>query len=243
MAESLQTLAEDRLGGRLGIIAILHTWGRTLPWHPHVHCMVPGVIICPDGKFRKIKTNYLLKIETLPKVYRAIFFRLVRSHPDAPGLPQIEWSKQWIVNCRACDEGTGNVLRYLARYTKRGPLPEKNILSVTDKQITFRNISHRTKRPDVCKLTPEEFLRRYLQHVSPPGFHRIRYYGFLAPGGRRNLRGIRMALMVTLTLLTPVIAELRARSQMRGDYECLQCGGRCFVRFDFIYPNQRAPPL
>ena len=87
-AESLQTLAKDRLGGRLGIIAILHTWGRTLPWHPHVHCLVPGAIICPDGEFRKI--NYLLPIGTVSRVYRAIFLRIVRSHRDAPRFRTLE---------------------------------------------------------------------------------------------------------------------------------------------------------
>ena len=241
-AAALQTLAEDRLGGRLGILAILHTWGRTLIWHPHVHCLIPGVVIFPDASFRIVTANYLLPVQPLSEVYRAVFLRRVRSHHDGPQLPEIEWSKQWVVNCRACEEGPGNVLKYLARYTKRGPLAEKNILSVTDQQIKFRYISHRTKQPAVCTLTPEEFLRRYLQHAPPPGFHRIRYYGWLAPGARNTLRAVRLTLLFALAMLTPLITELRARSELRSARVCPHCGGRRFVRFDFTSPNWRAPP-
>lgn len=241
-AESLQTLAKDRLGGRLGIIAILHTWGRSLPWHPHVHCLIPAVVVCPNGKIRKVKVNYLLRVKSLSKVYRAVFLRLVRAHTTELQLPHIEWSKQWIVNCRACDEGPGNVLKYLARYTKRGPLAERNILSITDQQIIFRYNSHQTNRYEQCKLTPEEFLRRYLQHTPPPGFHRIRYYGFLAPGARKTLRAIRIALLSALESLAPIIAELRARCKVVSQRLCSYCGGRSFVQFDFMYPNRRAPP-
>ena len=134
--------------------------------------------------------------------------RLIRSHRDAPQLPEIKCSKQWIANCRACTEGPANVLKYHARYTKRGPLPEKNILNISNEQITFRYISHRTKRPEQCKLHPQEFLRRYLQHTPQPGFHRIRYYGFLAPGNRRTLKAIRVTMITVLSTLASVIAEL-----------------------------------
>jgi len=241
-AEALQTLAEDRLGGRLGIMTVLHTWGRTLTWHPHVHCLIPGFVVCPDGEFKMIKANYLLPPKPLSEVYRAVFLRLVRSHPEPPQLPKIQWSKQWIANCRACTEGPANVLKYLARYTKRGPLPEKNILSVSDEQIAFRYISHQTKRPEECKVTPQEFLRRYLQHTLQPGFHRIRYYGFLAPGARRTLRGMRVALLTALTTLAPVITQLRERIENRSVQKCPRCGARCFLRINFTYPNRRAPP-
>jgi len=241
-AEALQTLAEDRLGGRLGIMAVLHTWGRTLTWHPHVHCLIPGMIVCADGEFKRLANNYLLPAKPLSQVYRAVFLRLVRSHQAAPKLPVIQWSKQWIADCRACTEGPANVLKYYARYTKRGPLPEKNILSIGDEQIKFRYISHRTKRSEECKLHPQEFLRRYLQHTPQPGFHRIRYYGFLAPGARQTLRAMKVALIWALTTLAPVIAELRQRSEKRSDPKCPHCGATCFIRTEFIYPNRRAPP-
>ena len=134
------------------------------------------------------------------------------------------------------------MLKYHARYTKRGPLPEKNILSIRDEQIKFRYISHRTKRPEECKLHPQEFLRRYLQHTPQPGFHRIRYYGFLAPGARRTLRAMKVALLTALTNLAPVIAELRQRSEERSPLKCPHCGATQFMRIDFTYPNRRAPP-
>ena len=164
-AKALQTLAKDRLGGQLGIMTVLHTWGRPLTWHPHPalrDCLIPGFIVCPDREFKKLPRNYLVNIKALSKVYRAIFLKLVRSQPEAPQLPEIQWSKQWVAHCRVCTEGATNVLKYHARYTKRGPLPERNILSISDNQITFGYISHRTKRPEQCKLTPQEFLRRYI---------------------------------------------------------------------------------
>jgi hypothetical protein len=241
-ATSLQTLAEDRFGGRLGLMAFLHTWGRILPWHPHVHCLIPGVVILPNGSFRMVTANYLVPVQPLSEVYRAVFLRRVRAHADAPPLPDIEWSKKWVVNGRACEEGPQHVLRYLARYTKREPLAEKNILRVTDKEIAFRYVSHRTNQPAVCTLTPMEFLRRYLQHAPPPGFHRIRYYGWLAPGARPTLRALRLALFFALAMLTPLLTELRARIACRSDRACPHCGGRRFVQCDFTSPNWRAPP-
>lgn len=241
-AEALQTLAADRLGGRLGITAVLHTWGRTLPWHPHVHCVVPGVVALPDGDFRKVAANYLLPVRPLSEIYRAVFLRRVRSHRDGPDLPRLDWSKQWIANCRACEEGPGNVLRYLARYTKRGPLPEKSVVSVSDQTIVFRYTSHRTGRRSLCKLAPEEFLRRYLQHTPLSGFHRIRYFGFLAPGARRTLAALRGALFSELATLEPVLARLRERRDARPCYVCPCCGGQTFVRMQFTSPNRRAPP-
>ena len=221
---------------------MLHTWGRTLTWHPHVHYLIPGFVICPDGEFKKVPNNYLLPVKALSKLYRAILLRLIRSHRDAPQLPEIKWSKQWVAHCRACPEGPANVLKYHARYTKRGPLPEKNILNISNEQITFRYISHRTKRPEECKLHPQEFLRRYLQHTPQPGFHRIRYYGFLAPGNRRTLKAIRVAMITVLSTLASVIAELRQRCQKRPAFKCPHCGATCFIRTDFTYPNRRAPP-
>jgi hypothetical protein len=204
--------------------------------------MVPGIVVSPDGAFRRLPPEFLLPVRAVSEVYRALLLRLVRSQPDAPHLPPIPWSKQWVVNCRRCEEGPGNVLRYLARYTRRGPLPESNILSISDEQIAFRYVSHRTRRPHVCKLTPDEFLRRYLQHTLPPGFHRIRYYGILAPGVRRTLRQLRAALLADLANLEPLLTRLRHRRRNPQPRPCLCCGGRTFVRTDFTSPNRRAPP-
>jgi len=241
-AQALQILAEDRLGGRLGIMAFLHTWGRTLTWHPHVHCLIPGFIICPNGQFKKLRGKYLVNIKALSQVYRAVFLRRVRSHQNAPKLPEIEWSKQWVANCRVCAEGPTNVLKYHARYTKRGPLAESKIASISNTQIKFRYISHRTNRPAECKLHPQEFLRRYLQHTPQPGFHRIRYYGFLAPGARRAFQGLRVALLADLSILAPVVKKLKERSERRSIPKCPQCGATFFIRTNFTYPNRRAPP-
>lgn len=240
-AEALQTLAADRHGGRLGIIAVLHTWGRNLPWHPHVHCLIPGVVL--EGKnVKKLRPNYLLPLRPLSTIYRAVFLRIVRADKQAPELPHIPWSKGWIVHCRPCEEGPGNVLRYLARYTKRGPLPDSAIESVDERGVTFRFRSHRTKRQATCRVKPQEFLRRYLQHTPPLGFHRIRYYGLLAPGARRSLRALRVLFLTGLLALAALIGELKAAADKHGPRKCPKCGGVNLDHGDFQGPNRRAPP-
>jgi hypothetical protein len=222
-------------------MAVLHTWGRTLCWHPHVHCVVPGLVVTAEGHVQRCPPTFLLPVRALSQVYRAVLLRKLRGHRDLPRLPLIPWSKQWVVYCRPCNEGPGNVLRYLARYTRRGPLPENSILNVSDQHIAFRYISHRTKRPSVCKLIPREFLRRYVQHALPPGFHRIRYYGILAPSARPVLRALRAALLEQLAALQPLIDELHQRCRLPAP-SCPRCGSTSFVRTDFTSPNRRAPP-
>lgn len=197
---------------------------------------------CGRSRFEPIKSKYLLPIEPLSEVYRAVFLRLIRAASDAPELPPLDWGKPWVAHCRPCEEGPGNVLRYLARYTKRGPLPEKNILQIEEKRIVFRYFSHRTKRPEKCQLTPNEFLRRYLRHAPPSGFHRLRYYGLLAPGARRTLRGLRTALVWALCWLHPLIDEFRERLERHVPRPCPHCGGTNLVARESLFPNRRAPP-
>ena len=242
-SEALQTLAKDRLGGRLGIMVVLHTWGRTLIWHPHVHCLIPGFVVCPDGGFKKISNNYLLPLKPLSKVYRAVFLRIVRSQRDAPRLPTIQWSKQWVANCRTCTEGPANVLKYLARYTKRGPLPEKaSSASMTNRSRSATSVTGRNIRRKVS-FTPKNFCAAICS--IPPNLDSIEFatMGFLAPGARRTLRSMRMALLIALATLAPVIAELRERSEKRSEQTCPHCGASCFIRIDFIYPNRRGPAM
>jgi len=241
-AESLAILAQDRLGGRIGITAALHTWGRALPWHPHVHCLVPAAVVHPDDTVTVVKGKFLLPVRALSKVFRAVFLRMAREAVSAAAIPEIPWGTDWVVNVRRCSEGPGNVIRYLARYAKRGPLAEGAIVRVDDRSIVFRYLDHRTGRTATCTLTPEDFLARYLQHAPPPGFHRVRHYGILAPGARRTLRAVQLALLPGMAAIASCVQALREPAFPRTPQPCPACGCTSFVRHSFTRPRLRDPP-
>ena len=141
-------------------------------------------------------------------------------------------------------EGPTNVLRCLARYARRCPLAEDQIPAADGSRVRFRYRDHRTGRTTTCTLAPDEFLRRLLQHAPPWGFHRVRYYGFLAPGARRTLRSLQLALRRGMAALAPAIARLREPSERRRPLACERCGGTRLRHFDFRAPRRvRAPPV
>ncbi len=197
VAEALQQLAAGPHGpgGELGLLAVLHSWGRNLGWHVHVHCLVPGVVLHPEGTFELIRTRFLVPICAFRKVFPAILtrrFRKVLKGFDPPGRV---WRTAWNVQIRPCEEGPGVVLKYLTRYVRAGPLHESQIVQADDHAVAFRYLDHRSGTVQVCSTTPEAFVARYLQHALPPRFHRIRHYGFYAPGRRRDLRALQVALI------------------------------------------------
>ena len=201
VAEALQRLAGDpqRLGGELGITEVLHSWGRSLSWHAHVHCLIPGVVLHPDGTCSEVRTRFLLPVQALKKVFRAIVtrrFRAARPGFDPPGSA---WRKPWNLVIRPCDEGPGTVLGYLTRYVRSGPLNEAQIVQADEQCVAFRYLDHRSGKVRVLRSTPMQFLGRYLQHALPYRFHRIRHYGFLAPSRRDDLHRMQVALLARYT--------------------------------------------
>lgn len=167
--------------------------------------------------------------------------RFRKAIPDTP-VPDRVPGRDWNVNARFCREGPGHVTKYLARYAKRGPLSDRAIVKADEKEVIFRYRNHRTGKATLCHLAPDDFLARYLQHTPPKGFHRIRYYGLLAPGARRTLRAVQAALFRTLVLLAEMICELRKPSVSRPQVCCEVCGGTSFTCKDFTGPHERAPP-
>jgi hypothetical protein len=196
---SLMTLAADPrfVGGRIGVLAVLHTWTQALEWHPHVHCLVPGVGVAGDRTINLSRRTYLLPRAALASMFRAKFAAAVRrALPDCV-LPEVIWHKRWVVFARPCIEGPDRVLDYLARYVFRGPLSSRRIVAADDDGIRIEFRDRDTHRPRTVRLVPYEFMRRYLQHVLPQGFHRVRYYGLWAPGDRLTLRSLQVTLAAT----------------------------------------------
>src|ERR671924_1441106 len=207
-SETMLTIAADpkHLGASIGILSVLHTWGSALNHHPHVHMIVPGGGFSLDGqRWISCRPRYLLPVEVLSALFRRLLLeKLLAAH--AAGELQFFGShtklsdakdfaaylrplrnSDWVVYCKEPFGGPEEVLRYLARYTHRVAISNRRLLACDEKGVTFKWKDYRIEGPERYKLmtlATDEFIRRFLMHVLPAGFHRIRYYGLLATGKR-----------------------------------------------------------
>ena len=210
-AETLTTIAADpkHLGAEIGITAVLHTWGQNLHHHPHVHCIVPGGGISPDGeRWIACKPGFFLPVRVLSRLFRRLFLQGLEAMHAAGELQfftDLGESQrgericrptsrrcaraEWVVYAKRPFAGPEQVLAYLARYTHRVAIANSRLLDLDETHVSFRwkdyreNGRHKSK---VMRLAAGEFMRRFLLHVLPDGFHRIRHYGLFANGHRAN---------------------------------------------------------
>ena len=207
VARTLQEVALNpkHLGARLGFFAILHTWGQTLIHHPHVHCVIPAGGLTQDGTWRPCPPGFFLPVRVLSRLFRGKFLAALREafqdgrlqlhgalaryrHTAAfEGLLLESLRTEWVVYAKPPFDGPDRVLTYLARYTHRVAISNHRLLHVDDNSVTFRYKDYRSRRLRSITLSLGEFTRRFLLHVLPKGFVRIRYYGFLANGTRARL--------------------------------------------------------
>jgi hypothetical protein len=198
--ESLQTLCLDRrfLGARIGAIAVLHTWTRTLEWHPHVHLLVPGGGLSRDGltwlRVPKRQKAFLVPVRALAKLFRGRFLHLARRGLPEVTLPEVPWNKSWVVFAKPVVHGRERVLDYLGRYVHRTAVSDRSILATDERSVTFRYRDSRDGARKTMTLPAHEFLRRFLQHVPPKGFHRVRAFGLLHAARRSELRRLQLLL-------------------------------------------------
>jgi len=252
-AQALTDLAAKRLGAKIGLIAVLHTWGQTLTHHPHVHCVVPGGGVALDGKrWVACKPNFLLSVHALSKTFRRLFLDgleaafqkgelgffgdlapLAGGDAFAEGVRALR-KGPFVVYAKPPFGGPERVLAYLARYTHRTAIANSRLIDVTDDEVAFSYKDYRQgRRQRVMRLAPHEFIRRFLLHVLPDGFHRIRHYGFLAKGGRgENLARVREWLNVQQTHepgdkhQAPTTSEPEADADAPAPFAvCPDCGG------------------
>jgi len=257
------TIAADprHLGARIGITAVLHTWGSALTHHPHIHMVVPGGGISLDGThWISSRPAFLLPVHVLSKLFRRLFLtRLIELH--AAGRIQFFGShaglsdrraflrhivplkqKKWIVYAKAPFAGPEAVLAYLSRYTHRVAISNRRLIALDETGVTFRYKDYRRDgldRQRTMTLAVDEFIRRFLLHVLPQGFHRIRHYGLLASGGRKvNVARARALLGVART---PETVASAAVEDPRPPCPC--CGGRMIIIEIFErWKQPRAPP-
>jgi hypothetical protein len=262
-SETMLTIAADprHLGARIGLTAVLHTWGSALTHHPHVHMIVPGGGLSPDGaRWVSSRPAFLLPVRVLGKLFRRLFLvglsalhaagRLVFFGGLAPLAERRAFlrhlsparTKRWVVYAKAPFAGPAAVLAYLSRYTHRVAISNSRLMSFDEAGVTFRIKDYRRDGPErdgTLTLGPHEFIRRFLLHVLPKGFHRIRHYGLLASAGRRaNLTRIRALLAVPPPVIRP---EPTAPPDWRSPCRC--CGGRMTVVETFgRFLQPRGPP-
>jgi hypothetical protein len=192
-ADSLVALARDPryVGGAIGVLCVLHTWTRAMAFHPHVHLLVPAGGLSPDrARWIPSHKKFLVPVQALSSIFRAKFLSLLREALPQCTLSESIWTTRWVVYCKPTVQGVEKVLTYLGRYVHRMAITNRRILEVDHETVTFRYKDSRDQRTKTMTLTGQEFLRRFLEHVLPEGFHKVRYFGFLSPANRHLLETI-----------------------------------------------------
>jgi hypothetical protein len=205
-SQTLLAFGENELGGKLGFITTLHTWDQKLNAHFHLHCLVAGGAVSPDGsRWNPCKGNYLFNERALSLVFRGKFMELMKKACQREDLKftgdQLNrlkarlYAKPWIIDVREPVKKPEHVLEYLARYTHRVAIANSRIKAITDGMVTFTFKNRKKKQTETLKITAVEFIRRFLLHSLPKRFVRIRHYGFLANRNRSaNLAAIRQLM-------------------------------------------------
>jgi len=274
-AEAMLTIAADpkHLGASIGITAVLHTWGSAMTHHPHVHMIVPGGGLSADrSRWISCRPRFFLPVRVLSRLFRRLFLQMLLAAHAAGHLRFFAQHRaladraafsaylgplrnaEWVVYAKEPFGGPEAVLAYLSRYTHRVAISNHRLLEADQSGVTFRYKDYRIDGPGRYKtmtLSTHEFIRRFLIHVLPKGFHRIRHYGLLANGQRTaNLARARELLHVTPPATASETMETTDASAQRAEPRpCPYCGGRMFVIEIFArgcepkHPPQRAPPL
>lgn len=194
-AQALQDLARNpkRMGASLAMLGILHTWSRTLIYHPHIHYLVPGGgLSLNQRQWVPAKGKFLLPVFPLSDHFRHLFYQaLQKHHPDVlRGLPGKIWRRRWVVHSQAVGSGQ-QALQYLSRYIFKTATGNRPLVRLPDGRVRWPYRDSATGQPTHQNLTPEELLRRFLQHVLPPGYHRVRLFGWFHPASRKKLNRVR----------------------------------------------------
>jgi hypothetical protein len=271
-AETLITIAADpkHLGARIGVLSVLHTWGSALTHHPHVHMIVPGGGISLNGeRWIACRPGFFLPVRVLSRLFRRLvlekleaahcagrlqFFGKLAALTNAQAftahLAPLR-NSEWVVYSKRPFRGPAEVLRYLARYTHRVAISNRRLVALNDKGVTFKWKDYRLEgreRYAVMTLDTHEFIRRFLMHVLPQGFHRIRYYGLLAsPTRAKNIARIRELLAVPLIPIDAIkAAHTKSEEPKAPEHPCPCCGGRMRIIETFLpgqQPKHRPTPL
>jgi hypothetical protein len=263
-AETLLQVARDprHLGAEIGFFSVLHTWSQKLTAHPHVHCVVPAGGLSPDHtRWMRSRDNYFLPQEVLGELFRGKFVNALKQafqnaqlqfHGDLKLLAQPKifaaWLRplhrqNWVVYLKRPFGGPEYVLRYLGRYTHRVAISNHRLVSLADGQVTFRwrDSAHHNEQK-LLALSLDEFLRRFLLHILPQGFVRIRHFGFLA--NRKRATTVPLCFQLLGSTSQPSTASEHSAPSSRDTWLCPKCGGPMVVveRLTAVEMQFRSPP-
>src|SRR5277367_2559656 len=266
-AETLRTIAADprHLGAEIGLVAVLHTWGQTLQHHPHVHCVVPGGGPSPDGtRWIGCRPGFFLPVRVLSRLFRRLFLDELRAaftagdlgfFGDLAGLAEAAAfdrrlcelrQLEWVVFAKPLFGGPAQVLAYLGRYTHRVAIANSRLVALDDDQVAFSWKDYRqNSATKIMKLKPDEFIRRFLLHTLPDGFHRIRHFGFMANRHRAAKLALCRALLdherkaPNNAEPSPLDSALHTRAEVPA---CPDCGGVMRIIERFRHSCSRSSP-
>ena len=265
-AETLRTIAADpkHLGAEIGLVAVLHTWGQTLHHHPHVHCVAPGGGPSLDGtRWIGCRPGFFLPVRVLSRLFRRLFLEELRAAFAAGDLGffgdlaelanPVTFARrlaelrrvEWVVYAKPPFGGPAQVLAYLGHYTHRVAIANSRLLSLSDGRVGFRWKDYRHHgKSKVMTLDAFEFIRRFLLHTLPDGFHRIRHYGFLA----NAYRAAKLALCRELLAVPPTIEPAtkgppEPKETTSAFNRCPCCGGAMVTFAIFLRPPPRRPSV
>jgi hypothetical protein len=268
-SETLRRIAAEpkHLGAEIGFLAVLHTWGQNLMHHPHLHCLVPGGGIAPDGqRWIACRPGFFLPVRVLSRLFRGLFLHHLRKafaagelhffsayrHLQEPAgfdryLAPLH-AAEWVVYAKRPFAGPAQVLEYVGRYTHRVAISNNRLLSIDNGKVRFRWKDYRDdNRQKILALDGAEFIRRFLIHVLPNGFHRIRYYGFLSNHHRaRKLELCRVLIGMAPTAGDATPADYRSRFEAltgRSLQQCPHCHVGTMVVISCVAPTVSGTPM
>lgn len=249
-AHALEQLAADPrfVGGQIGMLGVLQTWTRDLRYHPHIHYLVPAIGLATDGRFCRPRNGaFLVPVQALAVLFRAKMRAALRQTSFTSTIPAAIWTQPWVVDCRPVGRGAA-ALKYLAPYIFRVALSNNRIVQLANERVTFRYIDGATHQQKTCTLPVLAFLHRFLQHVLPRGFVKVRQFGLFSRQHRRLLLQLQAQLALGEAASGPaegmssVDTEAHAHRQVGPAVErCSVCGRILQVRV--LAPQRnRGPP-
>ena len=247
-ADSIRELAKDPryVNGLVGTLMVLHTCNQQMLYHPHTHSLVTGGGITDDGSWNPANEGFLFPLKALSMLVRGKFLTtLKRLRPDI-NIPESAWQQNWVSHCTVWGKGEQAVLDYLARYVFRIAITNSRIVAMDEQTVTFRYKERKKRRWRTCQVSGIEFMRRFLMHVLPRGFHKVRYFGIWNKKNRKVLRQVSLLFVLS----APPIADLAPdqtvertpTAKVASGSPCLHCAtGTLFLVRSIPRPTIRPP--
>lgn len=233
-ADAMKKLANDPkyIGADLpGFFGVLHTWGRQLHYHPHIHYIVPGGALSKkDDRWHPSRIDFYLPVKAMSIIFKAKFGDAMKKNNLYTQIPSQVWKKNFNVNCQAVG-GSGQSIKYLAPYVFKVAISDYRIVNVQNRRVSFKYKKSKSNRWRTMHLNVMEFIRRYLQHVLPTGFMKIRYFGFLNPNCTVPLGKISYLIQIAFGFLVKVP---NIKTNPPNLPTCSHCGGNLLYRASIL---------